>query len=547
MEINKQHTPIDEPVSELNIETLASISKEIISKTVKDEDSKNLLNRVFEVSQRRLNENLKLGNPASWLLEAYKQTFLWTAVYREPDAKIFTSPKELAPVGRFGWRFVIETILINGTSNTLQRRKPSKEEVGRVFTILSVMAMAAEYSNFIHFFPDIYGNVRFDLSEEFGLLMPILPDEAEQKMIERSRYMKASDEEHWKELNIHRAAADEQYIKQKLSEALLKTKGFSLNQVNIVFETLKDKVLNSGYVLIIPGEYLLDWVSDESKLPRAVVIKIMNFILLSSKNIESNKRSFLDKKDPIRMINFAGIRIDHLKYQASIYPKNSLNQPHIKKASWHVIINIFLVAEWHDVFMHRCRIGQRTDLKSESGLNLALEEIEQYQRINVFESVVTDILHRSNCVTLKGIKKWRAHDGTMASIPCGEIDLIAYNKKSRTIYIIECKATAPVTDSRGQSQQYRDHFVQKKYHSKFIKKINWVKEHLRDPALTVKLEIDNQEIEPINIAPILVTRYPSIIKFYSHEYQVVTYSELYKMLTDQAGTPYKQNGIPRTP
>lgn len=532
MDFNEQRTPVDEPVADLHLETLSNILRELKQEHIPNngsvQDAKSLVDNAFEIAQAKLHASLKKGNPDSWVLEAYKQMFMWTGVYRGLPFQKFTSPVELAPVGRFGWRFVIEHILSDGPRDSLQRRQPSLEDVKKVFTILAVMTMAAEWSNLIHFFPDVYGDVEFDLSSPLGILDPILSGESEAVVVARSDYMRRIDHEYWEVLNLERKIEDEVFLKDKFSSALLAAKGFTSEQVEAVIDTLLHEVLSSGVVLIIPGEYLVDWVSGESNIPKSTVYKILNFMLMSSSLFSDQGGNFLDKKDPVRMINFAGVRLERVKFLSSIYPKSSVSMSHVKKASWHAIINIFMVGEWSDIFKHRTSVGQRLDLKVDPLFNRELEEIEQYHRRNIFENIVLGIFKAGGCKGTKGLKKWPDSNGVSRLLPCGEIDILAYECHTRTLFVVECKASAPATDSRGQFQQYKDHFSQKKYHAKFLLKIKWVKERLSDLSNCKELCIGAADIPHITVVPMMVTRYPSIVKFYVDEYCVLTYAELYE-------------------
>ncbi|WP_122687985.1 hypothetical protein [Pseudomonas viridiflava] len=532
MDVNKQSTPVDEPVSALAAEILEDIRHQVHNTGIDfaEGNGKQLINEIFDLAQGNLERYLSGCNSESWLLEAYKQLFMWTAVYRGMPNQSFLSPKELGPVGRFGWRFVIEYLVSKKQADVPQRRKPSFEDVKKVFTVLSVMANAAEWSNALHFFPDVYEKISFDLSTPYGILLPILSEESNSRLSERSQYMRATDGNCWSILTDGRISLDENIIKAKLSNAILKAKGFSLEQIDKIIDTLLQKVLTSGFVLIIPGEYLIAWISDESGISAPTVAKVLDFMLLSTVQFGDDQAKFLDKKDPARMINFAGIKITDLKFLTSIYPKQSVSKSHIKNSSWHVIVNIFLVGEWYDILKHRCATGQRLDLKRDTSLNLALEAIEQYQRKNIFESVVTDIFLRAGHTSIQGIRKLAMGEGRPMLLPCGEIDVLAFDIRTNILYVVECKASTPATDIRGQFQQYKDHFSQKNYDKKFKLKIRWVTENLKVISDKKELHMKQAKISETRVVPLLVTRYPSIVKFYSTEYRVLTYAELYQEL-----------------
>jgi Holliday junction resolvase-like predicted endonuclease len=531
MDINVQQTPVDEPVAELHVAVLDEIVTVVRKQFRGDTDSvspKDVLNAAYNIALEQLHKILDSRNSASWMLEAYKQMFMWTAVYRKELTpwQHFDASEGLAPIGRYGWRYAIDYSLSKSNSQSLQNTKPNYEDVSKVFSILAVMTISAEWSNLIHYFPDVYGDVRFDLSSPEGILFPLLTEDALSKISLRSNYMLKREHQAWEKF----AGTDDdfanEYVKLTLSSALKESKGFDLAQLEKFIDILLHNVLSSGLVLIIPGGYLIDWISEEGYIAKNMAVKILDFMLLSSSALVDTNRNFLNKKDQVRMINFAGVRIDRLKNLKSIYPKESVHKPHIKKASWHVIINIFMVGEWYDTFMHRCLVGQRQDLKLDPILNRALEDIEQYQRRNVFESLVGEIFSSHGFQYVKGLKKWPNKQGQLVMLPCGEIDVLAYHGASRTLFVVECKAGAPAIDSRGYSQQFKDHFEQKKYHFKFQSKISWVNENVNEFSHLESLGGGIVGCSPVQIVPVLVTRYPSIIKFYVDDYKVMTFAEL---------------------
>jgi Holliday junction resolvase-like predicted endonuclease len=532
MDINKQHTPIDEPVAQINSAVISEISNLVKARLQQDvptdEQTKTILNLAYEMAIAKLHKLLDSRHPASWILEAYKQTFMWTAVYKQELTpwENFESPKELAPIGRFGWRYAIEYLLSKKNLNSISRVKPTYDEVSEAFTLLNISANSAEWSNLIHFFPDVYGNIKFDLTTDYGLLTPLLDNSAEPTLAIRSRYMFKKEVNEWSRLTTTRAQSIERFVESTLSTAMKEELGFTIAQLKTLIDALCRTILSSGYTIILPGRYMIDWASDESGIPKDTVANIFDFINLSPNSLTDIDRDFLDKKDPIRMINFAGVRIDNLNHLGSIYPKPATKKPHIKQAKWHIIINIFMLGEWYDTFMYKCSNGQRQDLKSYPVLNHALEKIEQFQRRDVFESVVAEIFTARQVKRIQSLKKWRTPEGRSIPLPCGEIDIIAYHEPSGVLFVVECKAGAPALDSRGFSQQQKDHFKQKKYDEKFRSKIEWVTENI--PTIFRSKEFDGllYNLDSIKVVPVFVTRYPTIIKFYIEDYKVMTFAEL---------------------
>lgn len=527
MEINKQNTPVDGPVTAIDEKYLIEITKRL-RESYMGNDAKVILKWAYDQALTRLHDLLNSRNPASWILEAYKQTFMWTMVFREElmPGQHFEAPKELAPVGRYGWRYVIEYLLTRGSLNSVSRAAPDYGEVSEAFTLLSILACSAEWSDLIHFFPDVYGDVWIDLDNEFGLLSPVRDQKAEVALVERAKYMQKRESDAWERYTKSQGKSVEYNVDSVLGLALRDSYGFTVDDVRQVIDCLCKTALSSGFVVILPGPYLIDWVAEEGGINRDIVKKVIEFVLLSSDALKEVDRKFFNKRDPLRMINFAGIKVERLKNLKSIYPKGAVKEPHIKNSNWHVIINVFMVGEWLDVFLHKCSNGQRQDLKSHPVLNKALEDIEQYQRRNVFETVVANIFSECGCKYVKSLKKCLGDGGKLVPLPCGEIDIIAYDSISGVMFVVECKAGAPAIDSRGFSQQKLDHFTQKKYHQKFLSKIEWVNNNLDFIKGLGELASELNGCMPSRVIPVMVTRYPNIVRFYVDDYPVITFAEL---------------------
>jgi hypothetical protein len=86
MDIDIPLTPIDEPVFHIDEQVLISIASAVAAaeglKKAESADPKKLLNRLFSEAINCLHNALHERDPASWILEAYKQLQMWTFVYR---------------------------------------------------------------------------------------------------------------------------------------------------------------------------------------------------------------------------------------------------------------------------------------------------------------------------------------------------------------------------------------------------------------------------------------------------------------------------------
>jgi hypothetical protein len=393
--------------------------------------------------------------------------------------------------------------------------------VSKAFTPLAVAVYTSELSNLIHYFPDVYSDVEIDLSN------PLVPKFSERTLaVQRQRraYLNKIDWRTW-EKYPSLAGLFDQKIRRLLNDGLKEGMGFSLGELEKLRDTLQAKVLAPGLIMVQSFDYVTDWMADCSAVPRDRVSKALDFMLLSM-NSNTRSRSFLDKNEPVRMLNFAGVKLPRLPDPSSIYAPAAARKSHIQRANSHVIMSLFTLAEWMDNFQQQCSNGQRPDLKSSDRLNSALESIEQYQRRSIFESGVAQIFSMHGFAHIASLKKWPSSDGNFVQLPCGEIDVLAYHRERDLLVIAECKATAPATDARGYSQQFRDHFKQKAYHDKFLRKIRWLQDPATDLRHLAKLNKDFTTTEKTQIIPLFVTKYPSIARFYCDQYRVLTFEEL---------------------
>lgn len=532
MDIDIPLTPIDAPVFQLDNQVFVHIARASVAAAGFDkatsEDAKLLLNQLFTNAIAYLHEILEDCDPASWILEAYKQVQMWTFVYRgdmSPSIPKGNAPKEMAPVGRYGWRYIIDYLLPKTAGRSVLRPRPDARTVSRAFTALTVAAYSSEISNLIHHFPDVYDDIQIDISDATNGIFPKFSDKtmAEQKI--RQSYLMKTNWETWKKYPELAAGFSNKRIRSLLNKGLVEGAGFSIDELDRVVHTLQSEVLASGYIIVHTFNYVADWVADVSGVSKSRTEKILNFMLLSASD-RVNARSFLNKNDSLRMLSFAGVKLPQLSNPLAIYPSASARKSHIRSAKNHVIMSLFTVAEWMDIFQYQCANGQRPDLKSNEKLNKALEAIEQYQRRTIFENGVAQILADNGFSHIIGLKKWPDANGKSAQLPCGEIDILAYSKQKDLLLIVECKANAPATDARGYSQQFRDHFKQKDYDGKFQKKIRWIRNGGADLSYLTRLNENFDLGGETRIIPIFVTKYPSVAHFYCKEYRVLTVDEL---------------------
>lgn len=528
MDIDIPITPVDEPIFDINIGLIADLVKRArqsaSESTCPRLQLKPYLNALFSAARDLLHHQLSTKNSASWILEAYKQLQMWTFVFRSDmgGKQSFTAPPEFAPAARYGWRYAIGHLLQNVKIDNLECGRPSIKDVIDCFTTLLVMATTSEWSNLVHYFPDVYGKGKVNFNNPLQSLIPELPKEAQAELENRHEYLMNINWRTWKKYPGINVGFEDPIIKNLINQGLLEEMGFSLEELNTALDVLSKEILSSGFVIVHSLDYILEWVVDYSGIDREKVNCIFNFLLLSG-DMSDTPRDFLNRADPLKTSNFAGVKLPAISNLDAIYAPGAVAGGLIRNATAHIILSLPMLAEWQDILQYRLVHGQRIDLK-ERKLKQALEAVEQYQRRTIFENAVSLIFQNHGFKCIVGLKKWPTEKGSFISIPCGEIDIVAYHEAANILVVAECKAGAGATDARGYSQQYRDHFQQKKYHNKFIAKYEWLQRQdfsilsLFDSTIKIK-------VTP-KVLPLFVTKFPSVAKFYVKEYRILTFEEL---------------------
>jgi Holliday junction resolvase-like predicted endonuclease len=310
---------------------------------------------------------------------------------------------------------------------------------------------------------------------------------------------------------------------EKINYFLKYNFGFSLDEAKAIIDSTMERVclpLGAG-ILVQPTSEVSHIISSASNISLDTVSKFIDFLSLDTLNDNYSKREYLRKSQPIRMLNFCAVRLSLDGFHEAIYDSTSAKIPSIKSAPSHLIFSISAAAEWLDMLVNKIASGQRQDLKSTKELSEQLAAIEKFYHENIFEKQTSLLFEKAGLPTLINLKKVNSKE-----LPCGEIDVLSYDFINRKLYIVECKNIAPTTDARAAGQVLSDHFKQKKYHHKFIKKIEWVK---NNKAIICAIFYEKSRLNlPIDflIEPIFATAYPSVVKFSDVEYSVMTFFEL---------------------
>ncbi len=480
-------------------------------------------NECYKNLEIKLQFELNKYHPAAWILEAYKQIEIWTIIYYEDKNIDVNGSTSLAPIGRYGWRYVIEKSMERLASEfSFQSLRPTEESMNMIFTLLFGMSITSEYSNYLHFIGKNLTTAQIQFSPFLIRKFPTLSKEESVFLtqIQETIALKIDP------VKYESISPNNKLVTEKV-DLLLKTEFLiSIDDIRQIIKSIIEIVNRiEASIIVQPLEDFIEIIHEISEIPKGKIETLLNLSFLEVDENDEN-RDFLRKSQQNRMLHNAGILISLNSDLGAIYDDRSSQLSKVTNSKKHIIISPRIYAEWLDIFIYKIVLGQREDLKKNTNLKKAIGEIERFYRRSIFEIEVMSLLRRNGfgCFSLAEI------DGK--PIECGEIDVIAYNPQLKKLLIIECKALAPIIDARGLGQIIKDHYDQKKYHQKFLKKIDWLKNHIKEvkPLFFEKcgMTID----DTLRIIPFYVTHFNSSLKLLEQEYSIMNFSEFDNFLTN---------------
>lgn len=488
------------------------------------EEIKCFYNNGYENFEEILKEQLNKYHPASWILEAYIQLQLWSVLFFEGSNDNFiTGNEKLAPIGRYGWRYVIDVSVQNLAKTSIKNgARPTQEEKDIVFTALAGMCNTSEISNFFHFIGDRFNLNTLIFSPELFKGFPPLSKEDTSFLDKVKQTLDIAPD--WE--NYEQFSPLNDVLSQKVDDLLLNHFSITLAEIqSIMYWVEQISIKEAMLILVQPLEDFIRQISLYSGLSRSKIESFLNLTCFSTNVLrETRDRDFLRKSQRHRMYYYLGIIINLDSNLESIYDEETLKRSLIHSSNTHIIISPMSFDEWLKIFQTSLILGQREDLKQSSKMKNEIASIESYYRIKVFEVEVLKLLEAKKFVgfnldKLNGKK-----------IECGEIDIIAYSEDRKELFVIECKALTNVVDYRGLGQLINDHYVQKKYHKKFLRKIKWVNEEIEPIKLLFKSRFNVDIPYSIKIVPYFVTSFNSTIGLIEDKYQILTFEEFDKLL-----------------
>lgn len=495
-------------------------------------ECKHFYNRSYNKLHEELIKILDRYHPAAWIREAYIQLEIWSLVLFNHENKTnignVKGPEMFAPIGRYGWRYIIEISLEKANKTLINHSsRPNRPEVAKVFTLLLALGHCSEYSNYLHYFKSNLLSASINLNP-YVFTKGLKFNERETVFYQGIiNYMK--EKPNWEKYKDF-AVDNDARLMGMINSMLEIHFGFNLKQVRNLTEVFLNKISPKigASILITTYDEAITIFLEFSELPQHISKSILDFILLDIQSPTYNDRDFLSRSQQERMLNFSGAIIYLKEYLETIYDAKAAQFDFVKDANKHIILTGTLIAEWLDIFVSRLVYGQRQDLKNLSAdLNQAISSIEEYFHKNFFETKLKQLISEKGyyCISIDKING--------ATIPCGEIDIISYNPGTNILLIIEAKYHAPAKDARSMGKVISDHFKQKKYHQKFLAKISWVNENLEIIKDIYKKQFNiHMDSSPL-IETYFITGSSNAVKFLVDDYQVYTFYEFDKVLNEK--------------
>lgn len=522
---------------EVNFPLLSKIAYDIwpkdkFNKLESIDDCKSFYNSAYKKIFEELNKILDSYHAAAWVREAFIQLEKWTFVFYNYDndgpVEKLKEREILAPPGRYGWRYIIE-ISLEKINNPLikQSTRPDRKTINTVFTLLLALSYSSEYSNYLHYFKSKLSSATVKLSPY--VFTQGLRFNEEESLFYRDVINYMLKKPDWSKYKSF-AVENDPVLMEMINNMLEKFFGFNLKHVQTFADVYEKNIIPEivASILITTYENAVSIFSKYSELPSIVITSILNFILLDAQSPTYKKRDFLSRSQQERMLNYVGTIVHLEDCFETIYDPVSAKFSFVTNSKKHIILAGNLFVEWFEIFISRLVYGQRQDLKNiDASINQEISIIEEYYHKKIFETKLKQL------ITDKGYYCISVDRVNGETIACGEIDIIAYNPIKNHLLVIEAKCHAPAKDARSMGKIISDHFKQKKYHQKFMLKMNWVDVNIDLIGKIFKKQFNVQFNLPPKIESYFITGSSNAVKFLVKEYEVFTFYEFDKVLNEK--------------
>lgn len=309
---------------------------------------------------------------------------------------------------------------------------------------------------------------------------------------------------------------------QILGEAFKETVGVSYKMALEMIVTLHNIALpaKEGFpIRFVPKSQVLENLSIMFEVGPSVVEKVLSAFMLTTETMASEPRSFWNPKNEYRA------------YRRAIFEMHHATGPHL---AWSeaMLVEALQLLRWGIAYGNLPSEWKQTPLTESIGTLVT-------HGGKWFEQQVARQLRKLGfhpVTSRKGI----GIGNSRLDFECGELDILAYNKTSKTLIIAECKTGL----GGSEPKHFRDamsNYIRKRdsHQVKFTRKISWTQAHMQQliTALNSSKEIGSN-IEPQQVCYPMITQYPSFASSFIENFPCVSLSEFVMEYRKNRKWPY---------
>lgn len=268
-------------------------------------------------------------------------------------------------------------------------------------------------------------------------------------------------------------------------------------------------------VRFINKEYLINAVGDNCGLDCHVVRKIIDGFSLGRKDMEDEVRVIFKPKQEYRALRRGFFIVPDL-------------------AGDHVAFSEKMVEESLMALINNVAFRKLPKEWLSDAINKKISLVSN-KAGKWFEDLVEKKIKAKGIASLSSIKKIRNLSGKNSIIPhdVGEIDLLGYCHRRKTLFLVECKLVKPAFEARYYLDDVSS-FIDsdKSYKVKFLKKIRWLEDNMSDVEYYLR-ERGIVTAEVSRVEPLMVTYYPTIMKYFIKDFKCISLSDFLSILDDE--------------
>lgn len=469
------------------------------------------------------------ASTVGWIKFAYAELELWNMVFQQDRGalrEVVRGPATLTGPARYGWQYVIEHVL--GAPAQARTGHPTDDDLAACYTALLVASSCSQYEALVDGFPERFGGARVRFHERFTVVPPGPPELGDWVVAVGNHLQKGAPSAG--EVKLDPGNWNEEQARD-VDLVLMDLGGFVLADAERTLAALGDLCSKELGVSIA----VCDWRGLVKRLAttpesRTSVERVLDFFLFRRNNLPADGRNFRDRSQIGRMVNYGGVVMDDVDDLAVLYGRHTLPMAYRRASVPHVLVSPFLFATAVDTLLTKIPLGKRPDLKVNRGVRTRLGLVESAFRRGMFEHEVVRCITDEGHPCLPSLTHvpWGPAG---RSLPCGEIDAVAFVAATRTLLVVEAKAYSALTSMADLRRNRFQHFRPGGFEEKLLHKAAWVRDHATEVVAALGVNVDARSVQ---VVPVFVTRYPSVAGVVGVTYPVLLLDEFPAWLRGEA-------------